>query len=1025
MKPEPIETERWRQIEQLYQAALELGPIQREAFLDQACGSDAELRWQVESLLHCDEKAKNFIETPALEVAAQLDSEHEAKELAGQRIGAFEIVSLLGAGGMGEVYQARDTKLGRTVALKILAADVAADQERMRRFLQEARAAAALNHPNVATIYEVGESEGRRFIAMEYVEGETLAARIGGGPLECAEIVEIAVQVADALEAAHEKGITHRDIKPSNVMINSRGQVKVLDFGLAKMSKPSSLTQSSDVTTQLQTEIGVVMGTIHYMSPEQALGRELDHRTDLFSLGVVLYEMTAGRLPFSGTTATEIIDRILHSQPDAVSRFNYSVPDELERIIGKCLEKDPERRYQSARELRVDLERLSAPSPLAALQSHGLKWSNGWQIVRSHWRAVTLVTLVLTAAVVLLPWFVGNNPVLSFNPRDWVLIADFDNQTGDPLFDKTLSTAFAVSLEQSPHANVFPKARIDASLQRMGKTGVQQIGEALGREICQRENVRGLIACAISRIGQQYALSARLINPHSGDIVRSYLERANGENQILEALGSMATAIRRDLGESLASVRQTNRPLPQVTTASLPALKLYVSGMFLWGEGQYNEAVKKYESALNLDPDFAMAHAKLGSAYCSHIFNEPVKCQEHIEQALRLSERTTERESLYIRASHAHDAGHHEEAAQLYRLYLQAYPDDYKIRGSLAYLFMRTGHPEEAIREYKELLRIAPNDADAYINLATSYKGLGKYAEALDYYAKGFGLKPESITSGTLNHEYGFTCLLSGNEAKAREVFAIALAKPDFRARGSRSLALLELYKGRHREARTRLQESILDNEAAKRALNAARDHLFMSIVMDGQGNWAGRLGELDKVAKYLPEIGPKVWLGARLGVGYVRAGALHKAAQALEIVRKNNQQNSEDSSNLHQLEGELELARGNRSRARDLLLLADRENGTPLTIESLAHAYSIAGNTNDAIATYETLIGMREGSMGWEPQQAWFAAHYDLAQTYSSHGQRDKARNLVGKLLDMWKEADPDLPLLKKALFLKQQLER
>jgi tetratricopeptide (TPR) repeat protein len=361
----------------------------------------------------------------------------------------------------------------------------------------------------------------------------------------------------------------------------------------------------------------------------------------------------------------------------------------------------------------------------------------------------------------------------------------------------------------------------------MGKTGIKQIGEALGREICQRENVTGLIACAISRIGQQYALSARLINPHTGDIVRSYLQRASGEDQILQALGSMATAIRRDLGESLTSVQRTSRPLPKVTTPSLSALKLYVSGMFLWDEGQFQEAVKQYESALKLDPDFAMAHAKLGSAYCSHIFNAPVKCQEHVEQALRLSDRTTERESLYIRASYAHDTGRHQEAEQLYRLYLQTYPDDYKIRGSLAYLFMRTERQEEAIREYKELLRVSPDTIDsagAYINVATSYKGLGKYAEALDYYSKGFGLRPEWITSGTLNHEYGFTCLLSGNEAKAREVFAIALAKPDFRARGSRSLALLELYKGRYREARVRLQESILDNEAAKKGLNAEEE---------------------------------------------------------------------------------------------------------------------------------------------------------------------------------------------------------
>ncbi len=280
------------------------------------------------------------------------------RDLVGKQIGAYKITALLGAGGMGEVYRAEDTRLGRTVAVKVLPGELAQDKERLHRFVREARAASALNHANVAHIYEIGQSDGLHFIAMEYVEGESLAQKISGQPLDVGEVLDIGIQTADALEEAHRKGITHRDVKSANLMLTPKGQVKVLDFGLAKITRPEGEVVGSDVSTSIHTAQGRVMGTLHYMSPEQVLGKELDGRTDLFSLGVVLYEMTTGRLPFSGSQASEVTDRILHAQPEAIARFNYEVPAELERIIRKCLEKDRERRYQLAREVRADLSRL-------------------------------------------------------------------------------------------------------------------------------------------------------------------------------------------------------------------------------------------------------------------------------------------------------------------------------------------------------------------------------------------------------------------------------------------------------------------------------------------------------------------------------------------------------------------------------------------------------------------------------------------------------------------------------------------
>ncbi len=387
--------ERMRQIEAIFHAACNLAPSERAAFLSQACANDDALRREVELLLASDEQAGTLIEAPAIQLVAPLFAESKSPSLTGKSISHYQIISPLGKGGMGEVYCARDTKLDRTVALKILPAEVSTDAERMRRFVREAKAASALNHPHVATIYEIGEANGVSFIAMEYVEGQTLAAKINGTPLAISEIIDIGSQIADALDAAHSKGITHRDIKPANVMLNERGQVKVLDFGLAKIAQPQSI--ESNISTLAKTQSGVVMGTVPYMSPEQALGRDVDHRSDLFSLGVVLYEMATGRMPFTGSSTSETLDHILHSQPDAMARFNYDVPAELERIVRKCLEKERERRYQSARELLVDLKNLKRESE--STTSPAEKAENLFTKIKAHRMGVVFALLALVAVI--------------------------------------------------------------------------------------------------------------------------------------------------------------------------------------------------------------------------------------------------------------------------------------------------------------------------------------------------------------------------------------------------------------------------------------------------------------------------------------------------------------------------------------------------------------------------------------------------------------------------------------------------
>jgi tRNA A-37 threonylcarbamoyl transferase component Bud32 len=435
---------RWQQVEQLYHSALEQEANQRADFLKAACAGDQALHREVESLLRLQPQAESFIEEPAVEAVAHVMAQSRTQSLVGRQIGSYQILSLLGVGGMGEVYKARDTRLDRIDALKILPSEVASDRERLRRFVREAKAASALKHPNVATIYEIGESAGLHFIAMEYVEGQTLESKISSQPLDPAEVVEIGLQITDALDEAHSKGITHRDIKPANLMLTPRGQVKVLDFGLAKVARPEGQAVASDITTDLSTASGVLMGTMHYMSPEQVLGQKPDHRTDIFSLGAVLYEMATGRLPFAGTSSTETMDRILHEQPEAMAQFNYNLPVELERIIRKCLEKDRERRYQSARELLIDLKNLKRDSALVAIPAR---------------RAKLVPVLGGLGAAVLAAAL-------------WYGISKLGRETDKP--GKTLAHAAFTQLTNQPGEECFPSLSPDGRL-------VAKIGEALNR----------------------------------------------------------------------------------------------------------------------------------------------------------------------------------------------------------------------------------------------------------------------------------------------------------------------------------------------------------------------------------------------------------------------------------------------------------------------------------------------------------------------------------------------------------------
>jgi DNA-binding winged helix-turn-helix (wHTH) protein/tetratricopeptide (TPR) repeat protein len=614
-------------------------------------------------------------------------------------------------------------------------------------------------------------------------------------------------------------------------------------------------------------------------------------------------------------------------------------------------------------------------------------------------------------------WLTHGRPALSFHSSDTVLVADFENQTGDPRFDNALGTAFGVSIAQSRYANIYPRMQLDAVLKRMGRQPGERITPSLGREICQRESVRGLIVSSITRTGQEYAITAQLIDPRSGAPVRSYTERSHGEDHILDALDVLSKEIREALGESLYQIHQADKPLPQVTTRSLSALQQYAEGSALWKHGKYLDAGTMFKAAVAIDPDFAIAHAALGNAYYSYIFHQQDDGEKEYEKALSLLSRTTDRERMIIETQYAANRGHVNDAERLYSAYFVQYPDDAVMRFDYAQLLRSNGRQQDAIQQYNQALRVLPDFAHAYIGIATAYKSLGNYPEALQAYSKAFAIESQWLTAGNINREYGFALVANGEDDKAQRVFSALLDKPETRENGLRSLAFLDLYHGRYASAQGRLEESLEIVRGQVSALSGARIHLLLAITAEGRADIKGEQQHLDNALASLGNIQSRVVFGAMLGDAYARAGHADRAEKIVAIITPlADQHNLEQMGYLHLLEGDIALSAGQRDGAIELLKQSLKEDATGLSLEALAHAYQQSGNIEEAVSSYENMFDLADRSLGWEPQQRWLEARYTLALDYSSRGDKQKARETLATLLNLWKDADPNLPLLKQA---------
>lgn len=614
----------------------------------------------------------------------------DSSSLIGQTITHYRILKKLGAGGMGVVYEAEDTSLGRHVALKFLPDELAHDSQMLERFRREARAASALNHPNICTIHDIGEADGQTFLVMELLDGLNLKQLIAGKPLQTDVLLGLACQITDALRAAHAKGIIHRDIKPANIFVTGDSQAKLLDFGLAKVARAAGDLSMDATMDPTLTTVGTTVGTIAYMSPEQARGKELDARTDIFSLGAVLYEMGTGVQPFRGDSTADIFDGLLNRAPEAPVKLNPTLPGQLENIVNKALQKDPNLRYQDAAEMRADLKHLkrdmesgrwdatevearaatastvAAPS-VAAMQAAGT--SKG----RHHPIWIALAAGVVAFCLAIGGWlFLGHRRAHALNEKDTIVLADFANTTGDVVFDDALKQALAVDLGQSPFLNILSDGKVRATLQQMTRSPGERLTDETAREVCQRAGSKAFITGSIAGIGNQYVIGLNAINCATDDPLAREQVQAASKEKVLDALGNAATKLRGELGESLHSVKQFDVPLDQAMTPSLEALKAYSLGRKQNSAG----AIPFYQRAIELDPNFADAYARLGSMYRN--IGQPAQANENIAKAFELREHASERDKLHIASSYyLFVTGEREKAIQTYQLWEQSYPRDW------------------------------------------------------------------------------------------------------------------------------------------------------------------------------------------------------------------------------------------------------------------------------------------------------------------------------------------------------------
>ena len=994
-----MDNDRWNHVDQLLQSALDVPAVERDAYLRHACGGDQRLEEEVRSLLAAHDRADGFLDAPAIDLAARDlaggrsddGSQADGDPLIGQTLSHYRIVEKLGGGGMGVVYKAEDARLHRPVALKFVSEDLASNAEALSRFQREARTASALNHPHICTIYDIGEQGGRSFIVMEHLQGATLKDRLAAGSLSLNTALDVGAQIADALDAAHTVGIVHRDIKPANIFIGPRDRVKVLDFGLAKMRTLDS--HRADVTTIAGTRQGAVMGTIAYMAPEQASGETVDHRADIWSFGVVLYEMVTGRRPAPGVL------------------LRVEGTPELERIISKCLEIDRDRRYQHASELRIDLERLrrgqgATVAPPAALGRR-----------RTRWLSIGAAAVVVIAAVA---GVINSRRPAPLTDKDTIVLAEFTNTTGDPVFDDTLRQGLAAQLQQSPFLSLVSDDRIGKTLALMQQSPDARLTPAIAQDVCVRTASAAVLDGSIARLGSQYILALRAKNCSTGDILADEQAQVTRKEDVLGSLSEMATQVRGRLGESRVTIEKYSRPFQEATTASLDAWKAFITATQVYMSSGSARAQPLFERAIAIDPAFASAHARLGVYYSAD--GESALSRQSTIKAYELRHRASDAERFYIEMAYDRQVtGNMDREMETLEAWAQTYPRDSTPHGLLAGFATRsTGRYEQAIAAAERAMALDPEGGSAlsYRNKAHSEI----YLNRLDAAEATIRRAEERKLAADYFLVRYFIAFLRGDGEGMRQQAAIASASRSSEDLMSHLEALRLAGSARLQDAR---QTSAIAAAIAKQSGRLERAALFEAATAVWEALYGNAAAARQKVTTALA-------LGRGREVDYAAAFALavsgdvsRSRALAGDLARDYPEDTSVQFMYLPTLRALFALDARDAAAAIQALQTASRYdlalggigfNGFfgklyPIYVRGLA--YLAAQQPAEAAAEFQRIVDHRSIVLV-DPIDAF--ARLQLARALALSGDTVKAKSAYSDLLTLWKNADADIPVLKEA---------